>query len=85
MDNNLHRVQTMFMRHLAGGVRKSTSHQLMIREFGCRPLARIRVKSIVSLCNRVVASREDCLLKVATLEGIPLGCQLQLVIRLCLS
>jgi hypothetical protein len=28
---------------------------------------------------------EDCLLKVAMLEGIPLGCQLQLVFRFCLS
>jgi hypothetical protein len=73
MDNDLHRVQTMFMRHLAGGVRKSTSRQLMLREFGCRPLARMWVQSMVTLWNRVVASTGDCLLKTALLEGISLG------------
>jgi hypothetical protein len=61
------------MRHLAGGVRKSTGRQLMLREFGCHPLARIWVHSMVSLWNRVVASRDDCLLQIATLEGISLG------------
>jgi hypothetical protein len=63
----------MFMRHQAGGVRKSTSRQLVLREFGCRPLVGIWVQSMVSLWNCVVASRDDCLLKIAMLEGTSLG------------
>jgi hypothetical protein len=53
------------MRQLAGGVRKDTSRQLMLREFGCRPLVRIWVHSMVSMWIRVVASRDECLLKIA--------------------
>jgi hypothetical protein len=45
----------------------------MLREFGCRPLARMWVRSMVTLWNRVVASTGDCLLKTALLEGISLG------------
>jgi hypothetical protein len=73
MDNDMHRVQTLFMRQLAGGVRKSTSRQLMLREFGCRPLARMWVQSMVSLWNRVVDMSDDCLMKVAMLEGVSGG------------
>jgi hypothetical protein len=58
VDNGLHRIQAMFMRQLAGGVRKSTSRQLVLREFGCRPLARTWVQSMVSLRNDVLASRD---------------------------
>jgi hypothetical protein len=72
MDNDLHRVQTLFMRQLAGGVRKSTSRQLMLRKFGCRPLARMWVQSMVSLWNRVVDMSDDCLMKAALLEGVAL-------------
>ena len=37
LSNDMQVVQLMFLRMLAGRVRKSTCRQLLLREFGCRP------------------------------------------------
>jgi hypothetical protein len=38
LSNDMQVVQFMFLRMLAGRVRKSTCRQLLLREFGCQPL-----------------------------------------------
>ena len=52
MDNDLHRVQSLFMRQLAGGLRRSTPRQLLLREFGCRPLVRGWLRDMLSFNGR---------------------------------
>lgn len=63
------------MRRLTGGVRKGTSRRLLLREFGCRPLVRSWVQSMVALWNRrftrrVVDASPTCLLKAAVLANM---------------
>lgn len=73
--NELQAVQTLFMRQLGGGLRKSTPKQLMLREFGCQPLVRGWLHSMLGLWNRVagVPEAEATLLREAMIESISLG------------
>jgi hypothetical protein len=73
LDNPLQKVQTLFMRRLGGGLRRSTSRQLMLREFGCRPLVRGWLASMVDLWNRLRHLPEDHLLRVTMSESLALG------------
>jgi hypothetical protein len=73
MARDLHAVQTCFLRQLAGGVRKSTARQLLLREFGCRPLCWEWVRSCVVLWNRAVEAPPFSLLTTAMLENAQLS------------
>ena len=42
-------VQFMFLRSVAGGVRKSTPRMLLLREFACKPLVRGWLQAPVDL------------------------------------
>jgi hypothetical protein len=73
MDNSLQRVQTLFMRRLGGGLRKSTKRQLMLREFGCRPLVRGWLQASVGLWNRIQQLPEEHMLRAVMAESLSLG------------
>lgn len=79
MDNDVHKVQTLFLRQVAGGVRNSTSRQLLLREFGAKPLARSWVHACVGLWNRVARLGGGSLMRAAMLEN--LGVQSSRVVR----
>jgi hypothetical protein len=64
LDNSLQKVQTLFMRRFGGGLHRSTSRQLMLREFGCHPLVRGWLVSMVDQWNRLRRLPEDHLLRV---------------------
>jgi hypothetical protein len=73
LDNPLQRVQNLFMRRLGGGLRKSTSRHLMLREFGCRPLVRGWLQAAVGLWNRIQQLPAEHLLRVTVAESLALG------------
>jgi hypothetical protein len=73
LENPLQRVQSLFMRQLGGGLRKSTSRQLMFREFGCQPLVRAWLQAALGLWNRVQQLPEGNLLRVVLSESLALG------------
>jgi hypothetical protein len=73
MENDLQRVQALFMRRLGGGLRKSTSRHLMMREFGCRPLVRGWIQSAIGLWNRIQQLPEEHLLRAVLSESPTLG------------
>jgi hypothetical protein len=73
LNNPLQRVQTLFMRRLGGGLRKSTSRHLMLREFGCRPLVRGWLQAAVGLWNRIQQLPAEHLLRVTVAESLALG------------
>ena len=73
LDNPLQRVQTLFMRRLGGGLRKSTSRQLMLREFGCRPLVRGWLAGAVGLWNRIQQLPEESLMRAVVSESLAMG------------
>jgi hypothetical protein len=72
MDNDLHKVQSLFMRRLGGGLRISTPRQLLLREFGCKPLVRGWLQSMLGMWNRVVDMGPGSLLKRALVENVQL-------------
>jgi hypothetical protein len=47
-------IQLMFLRLIAGSPRRSTRRELLLREFGCQPLAHHWIVSAVALWNRCV-------------------------------
>jgi hypothetical protein len=55
LSNDMQVVQFMFLRMLAGRVRKSTCKQLLVREFGCQPLISAWFTACWSLWDRVVS------------------------------
>jgi hypothetical protein len=55
LSNDMQVVQFMFLRMLAGRVRKSTCRQLLLREFGCQPLVSAWFTACWSLWDRVVS------------------------------
>jgi hypothetical protein len=57
MSNQQHALQFEFLRRIGGNLRKSVSRVVLLREFGCRPLAHQWFMSCVSLWNRVVRQR----------------------------
>jgi len=73
MDNDLHGVQSLFMRQLGGGLRRSTPRQLLLREFGCKLLVRGWFHSMLSLWNRAVDMPASCIMKMAFVENLGLG------------
>lgn len=73
MDNDLHGVQSMFMRQLGGGLRRSTPRQLLLREFGCKPLVRGWIQAMTASWNRMIALPASSLLKVAFTENVEMG------------
>jgi hypothetical protein len=72
MSDELHCVQSLFLRRMAGGVRKSMPRHLLLREFGCRPLVRSLVHSSVSLWNRMIAAPASSLLHTALEDNMTL-------------
>ncbi len=72
LSNELQSVQFMFLRLIAGKLRKSTSRHLLLREFGCHPLIRKWFVSMLSFWNRVAADyTED---RIALSSGGLLRC-----------
>jgi hypothetical protein len=59
MDNDLHKVQSLFMRQALGGLRRSTSRRLLLWELGCSPVVRAWFHSMVSSWNRMIALSEE--------------------------
>ena len=55
LSNDMQVVQFMFLHMLAGRVRKSTCRQLLLREFGCRPLISGWFTACWDLWDRVVS------------------------------
>jgi hypothetical protein len=72
LSDELHCVQSLFMRRLAGGVRKSTPRHLLLREFGCRPLVRLWLQAAVSLWNRMLVAPASGLLRTALQDNMTL-------------
>jgi hypothetical protein len=70
LENPLQRVQALFMRRLGGGLRRSTSRQLMFREFGCRPLVRGWLQGMLGLWNRMQSLPEGNLLRTVVSESL---------------
>ena len=73
LNNPLQRVQNLFLRRLGGGLRKSTSRHLMLREFGCRPLVRGWLQADVGLWNRIQQLPAEHMLPVTVAESLALG------------
>ena len=59
----------MFLRCIAGGVRKSTPRLLLLREFGCKPIVRSWLRASVVLWNRAVGAGEDSLMYQCMFEN----------------
>ena len=55
-------VQFMFLRSVAGGVRKSTPRMLLLREFAGKPLVRRWLQAAVDSWNRAIQGGEQSLL-----------------------
>jgi hypothetical protein len=73
MDNDLHRVQSLFMRQVLGGLRRSTSRQLLLRELGCAPVVRAWFQSMLSLWNRMAGLPGSSLLRAALQDNMALA------------
>jgi hypothetical protein len=69
LDNVLQKVQFLFLRCVAGGVRKATPRKLLLREFGCVPVSRAWVRSMCELWNRMCAAGSGSLLYECLLEN----------------
>lgn len=69
LGNILQGVQLMFLRCIAGGVRKSTPRLLLLREFACKPLVRSWLRAAAVLWNRAVAGGEHSLLHQCMIEN----------------
>jgi hypothetical protein len=72
MDNDLSRVQFAFLRAIAGWVRKSTSRQLLLREFGARNLLHTWLRTVVRMWNRVATMSHSSLLACAMRDNLQL-------------
>jgi hypothetical protein len=73
MDNDLHKVQSLFMRRALGGLRRSTSRRLLLRELGCCPMVRAWFQSMISSWNWMADLAEDNLLIVALRHNVVLA------------
>lgn len=73
LNNDLSRVQTLFLRMVACCVRNSTPKQLLLREFGCHPIARVWLRGMLGFYNRVADMQGSELLKQAMLENVSLS------------
>jgi hypothetical protein len=73
LDNPLQRVQFLFLRRLAGGLRKSTARALLLREFGGKPLVRAWLQACVSMWNRVCGLPQGDVLAAALVDNISLA------------
>ena len=73
MDNDLHRVQSLFMRQVLGGLRRSTSRQLLLRELGRAPVVRAWFQSMLALWNRMAGLPDSSLLRAALQENMTLA------------
>jgi hypothetical protein len=70
MDNALQQVQTLFLRRVAGGLRKSTPRLPLLREFGAEPVARSWLRACAGLWNRAASMEESELLHAAAVENV---------------
>lgn len=70
LDLALNRPLLVFLRRLGGNLRKSTRHELLLHEFGVRPLARSWLRSSVMLWNRVAGLPESDPLAAAMRENV---------------
>ena len=70
-------IQWLFLRLIAGSPRRSTSRQVLLREFGCRPLVHQWLLSAVSLWNRCVSrsrrSENDLLVEAMKSDILSVG------------
>lgn len=73
LDNALCKVQTLFLRKLAGKVRKSTSRLVLLQEFGVQPLCRVWLRDALCSWNRVVRLPASSLLSCALRENMALS------------
>lgn len=73
MDTELHKVQSLFMRQVLGGLRRTTKRQLLLRELGWAPLVRAWLQSMLTLWNRMVDLPDDSLLGAALRDNIALA------------
>ena len=53
LDLPMHHPLFIFLRRLGGNLRRSTKRELLMREFGAKPLARAWLRASVQLWNRV--------------------------------
>jgi hypothetical protein len=68
LDNELQRVQMLFLRCIAGNIRRSSPRLLLLREFGCNPLVRYWIQYAVDLWNRVCGAGQTSLLHQCMLD-----------------
>jgi hypothetical protein len=72
LDLALHRPLFLFLRRLGGNLRRSTRRELLLREFGAKPLARAWLRASVQLWNRVAALPDTDPLARAMCENLSL-------------
>jgi len=60
LSNQQHALQFAFLRKIAGGLRVSTARHLLLREFGCKPLASHWFTAAVRLWNKVAKRSREC-------------------------
>ena len=69
LGNILQGVQFMFLRCIAGGVRKSTPRLVLLRASACKPLVRSWLRAATVLWNRTAAGGEHNLMHQCMLEN----------------
>ena len=72
-DNVISRVQYLFLRTIAGRVRKSTCRMLLSREFGAQPLVCTWLRAALAMWNRAVELGDASLLGRAMRENLRLS------------
>jgi hypothetical protein len=73
LDSDLYRPLFVFLRRLGGNLRRSTCRELMMREFGARPLARAWLRASIQLWNRVPTLSESDPLVRAMQENVTMA------------
>jgi hypothetical protein len=72
-DNVISRVQYLFLRTIAGRVRKSTFRMLLSREFGSQPLVCPWLRAALAMWNRAVEAGDSSLLGRAMRDNLRLS------------
>jgi hypothetical protein len=72
-NNVISRVQYLFLRTIAGRVRKSTCRMFLSREFGAQPLVCSWLRAALAMWNRAVEAGDTCLLGRAMRDNMRLS------------
>jgi hypothetical protein len=72
-DNVISRVQYLFLRTIAGRVRKSTCRKFLSREFGSQPLVCSWLRAALAMWNRAVEAGDSSLLGHAMRDNLRLS------------